>query len=154
MTTMDWTQLAAGVDCPHCAPRPESTPYMDFVAALSVSSLYLAKGQRYRGACALIFDSRHAIRADQLAQEEWLKFSADLYRAQQAVMQVAKPDHLNIALLGNTIPHLHWSIIPRYRHDPRWGRPIWEDGNVAPLLLEETERTLMINELRTALNHC
>ena len=27
--------------------------------------------------------------------------------------------------LGNTVPHLHIAVIPRYRSDPRWGRPVW-----------------------------
>ena len=38
-----------------------------------------------------------------------------------------KPDHINIASLGNVMPHLHWHIIPRYRADPRWGGPIWPE---------------------------
>lgn len=37
-----------------------------------------------------------------------------------------KPDHMNYELLGNSVPHLHWHIAPRYKTDPRWGRPIWE----------------------------
>jgi diadenosine tetraphosphate (Ap4A) HIT family hydrolase len=27
--------------------------------------------------------------------------------------------------LGNTVPHLHWGLIPRYKNDRRWGHPIW-----------------------------
>ena len=33
---------------------------------------------------------------------------------------------MNYELLGNSDPHLHWHIIPRYKTDPRWGAPIWE----------------------------
>lgn len=58
--TDQWNEWAAGVGCPHDAPRPPNNEYVDFVAKLSVSSLYLAKDQTYRGACSLIFDPRHA----------------------------------------------------------------------------------------------
>ena len=92
--------------------------------ALSVSSLYLAKNQTYRGQCSLIFDLRHAARPDQLTPDQWAAFCADLYVAQHAVVSVTQPDHVNIESLGNVVPHLHWHIIPRYVGDPRWGMPI------------------------------
>src|SRR4030095_3024171 len=107
------------------APRPESTDFWDLVAPLSVSSLYLAKNQTYRGQCSLIFDLRHAARPDQLTADEWTAFCVDLYAAQRAVVTVTRPDHINVESLGNVVPHLHWHIIPRYVGDARWGMPIW-----------------------------
>lgn len=35
-------------------------------------------------------------------------------------------NHMNYELFGNTNPHLHWPIVPRYKTDSRWGQPIWE----------------------------
>jgi diadenosine tetraphosphate (Ap4A) HIT family hydrolase len=107
------------------APRPATNDHWDIVGALSISSLYLATNQTYRGHCQLMFDRRHACRTDQLTREEWGAFSDDLWRAQQAILEVTRPDHLNVELLGNVVPHLHWHIIPRYFNDPRWGMPIW-----------------------------
>jgi hypothetical protein len=48
--------LVAGEGCLLCAPRPESNDHWDLIATLSVSSLYLAKNQTYRGQCQLTFD--------------------------------------------------------------------------------------------------
>ena len=107
------------------APRPASNDYWELVTTLGVSSLYLSTNQTYRGQCQLIFDLRHAARPDQLTAAEWTAFCADLYRAQQAVVAVTQPDHVNVESLGNVVPHLHWHIIPRYVGDPRWGMPIW-----------------------------
>jgi diadenosine tetraphosphate (Ap4A) HIT family hydrolase len=103
-----WQALVDGAGCQMDAPRPESNEHADLVAPFSVSSLYLAKNQTYRGQCVLIFDLRHAARPDQLTPDEWAAFCADLYRAQNAVVSVTKPDHVNVESLGNVVPHLHW----------------------------------------------
>lgn len=117
--------MIAGEGCTHCAPRPAKNDHRHFIAALSASSLYLSTNQTYRGQCYLIFDPRHVTRPDQLSLEEWQGFSSDLHQAEAALYRVTNPEHMNVAALGNVMPHLHWHIIPRYTSDPRWGLPIW-----------------------------
>src|SRR6187402_3006729 len=95
----DWAARVGGSQCPLDAPRPPSNDHWDFIATLSVSSLYLAKNQTYRGQCQLIFDPRHVARLDQLTPEEWRQLATDLYRANDAVMRVVQPDHVNIESL-------------------------------------------------------
>ncbi|MFI5317255.1 MAG: HIT family protein [Myxococcota bacterium] len=120
-----WDGQVRGLGCPLCAPRAEANAEWDFVAALSISSLYLARNQTYLGQCLLIFDPRHAARPDELSAPEWASFSADLQAASGAVMRAVRPDHVNVASLGNVVPHLHWHVIPRSVGDPRWRAPIW-----------------------------
>ena len=120
-----WEARLRGAGCTLCAPRPETNAEWDFVAKLRVSSLYLAKNQTYRGQCLVVFDPRHAPRPDDLSPHEWGELSADLHDAVRAVMRAVRPDHVNVASLGNVAPHLHWHVIPRTLGDPRWGAPIW-----------------------------
>jgi diadenosine tetraphosphate (Ap4A) HIT family hydrolase len=54
----------------------------------------------------------------------------DLAQAEAAIHASVTPDHINVESLGSTVPHLHWNIIPRYRSDPRWGRPIWTTDKI------------------------
>ena len=119
---------------------------------MSVSSLYLAKNQTYRGQCTLIFDLRHAARPDQLSADEWSAFCADLYAAQRAVVTVTHPDHVNVESLGNVVPHLHWHIIPRYVGDRRWGMPIWTTplSAMPDIRLEARDREMLLEQLRAA----
>jgi len=148
-----WQALVEGAGCQMDAPRPASNDYWDLVAPLTVSSLYLVKNQTYRGQCQVIFDLRHAARPDQLTAEEWAAFSADLYTAQNAVADVAQPDHINVESLGNVVPHLHWHIIPRYVSDPRWGMPIWTTplSAMPETHLEAHDREQLLQRLRDAL---
>jgi diadenosine tetraphosphate (Ap4A) HIT family hydrolase len=90
-----------------------------------MSSLYVARDQTYRGTCVVIYDPAHATRPSELSDEAWRQFATDARTAERAASIVFKPDHVNLECLGNTVPHLHIAIIPRYRSDPRWGSPIW-----------------------------
>jgi diadenosine tetraphosphate (Ap4A) HIT family hydrolase len=149
----DWNARVAGIGCVLCAPRAESNDHVDFIAALSASSLYLAKNQTYRGQCQLVFDLRHASRLDQLTSDEYAAFSADLYLAQNAVARVANADHMNVESLGNVVPHLHWHIVPRYWNDGRWGMPVWTTplSAMPDHRLAESDRNQLIEAIREAL---
>jgi diadenosine tetraphosphate (Ap4A) HIT family hydrolase len=151
--TPHWDQWAVGAECPFDSPRSQSNDHWDLIAPLTISSLYLSRNQTYRGHCLLVFDPRHAVRPDQLSSPEWTSFCNDLYTAQAAIMQTVRPDHLNVEILGNVVPHLHWHIVPRYRGDPRWGGPIWtthvSEFPVTPLLADE--QADLIQKLRDAL---
>jgi diadenosine tetraphosphate (Ap4A) HIT family hydrolase len=98
-----------------------------FVCKLTISSLYLARNQTYRGTCAIVYDPAHVTRASELDVESWRRFATDAWSVESAVTRAFQPDHVNIECLGNTVPHLHMGIIPRYRTDPRWGHPIWTE---------------------------
>jgi diadenosine tetraphosphate (Ap4A) HIT family hydrolase len=148
-----WDGLVNGERCALCAPRPESNDHWDFIAALSASSLYLARNQTYRGQCQLVFDLRHAARLDQLSADEYAAFSADLFLSQNAVARVAGADHMNVESLGNVVPHLHWHIVPRYLNDARWGMPIWTTplSAMPDNRLNDVERAQLIEAIRGAL---
>jgi diadenosine tetraphosphate (Ap4A) HIT family hydrolase len=46
----------------------------------------------------------------------------------RAVRERFDPVKLNYLTLGNTVPHLHTHVLPRYRDDPAPGGPIaWEE---------------------------
>src|SRR5262245_651187 len=150
--TSSWKSRVEGAGCPLDAPRPESTEWWDLVATLSVSSLYLAANQAYRGQCQLVFDPRHVARADQLTSPEWSAFAADLHVAQRAVMRTVQADHVNVEMLGNVVPHLHAHIIPRYVGDAMWGAPIWQVPltSMPDVRLADADRAALIEALRRA----
>ena len=38
---------------------------------------------------------------------------------------VLRPTKVNLAALGNMVPHLHWHVIARFDWDARWPAPVW-----------------------------
>lgn len=116
----DWEDLTAGKDCPFCAPRGERNEFSVLVKKLSASTLYLDREQTYLGRCALIYSKRHVTGLEHLSDTDYLEFMGDLRLAMKAIAAAVNPDQMNYASLGNSIPHLHYHIIPRYKTDPRW----------------------------------
>ena len=118
-----------------------------------MATLYLEKIQTYRGHCVLVFDPRHATRIDELSAGEWAALAADIRATELALMRTFRPDHINIASLGQVVPHLHWHIVPRYVDDPRWGGPIWTTApeEMRKVYLPQAEYDAMAAEIREAL---
>ncbi|MBE7939537.1 MULTISPECIES: HIT family protein [Ramlibacter] len=46
-------------------------------------------------------------------------------RVERAVRDVLSPDKINLAALGNMVPHLHWHVVARWHWDSRFPAPIW-----------------------------
>jgi diadenosine tetraphosphate (Ap4A) HIT family hydrolase len=148
-----WQRLSRGMGCPLCAPRADFGDGLYRVRQLSSCTLYLTRDQRYRGACRAIYDPRHVNRIDELSLAEWQRLAADLWRAQRALMRTIGSEHVNLASLGNEVPHLHWHLIPRSRDDGLWGAPIWRAAAAPepPRLLAESEYAALSAELNAAL---
>jgi diadenosine tetraphosphate (Ap4A) HIT family hydrolase len=50
---------------------------------------------------------------------------AAVYAVEDALRAVLAPDKVNLASLGNVVPHLHWHVIPRFADDAHFPQPIW-----------------------------
>ncbi|MRD46229.1 HIT family protein [Caenimonas koreensis] len=51
---------------------------------------------------------------------------------EQALREVLQPDKINLAALGNAVPHLHWHVVARYRWDERFPASVWSPVLRAP----------------------
>lgn len=78
----------------------------------------------YPGFCRVIL-KRHVAEMTDLGPMGRVHFMAVVLAAEQAVRQVMAPDKINLASLGNVVPHLHWHVIPRFRGDKHFPNPIW-----------------------------
>lgn len=64
-----------------------------------------------------------------------------VFAAEAALREVMAPDKVNLASLGNLVPHLHWHVIPRFADDPHFPNPVWgarlrDTPHAAPAALE------------------
>ncbi len=84
----------------------------------------LAKEVDYPGLCRVILN-RHAKEMTDLSPAEQTRLFLVVMAAEAALREVMAPDKINLASLGNVVPHLHWHVIPRYADDKHFPEPIW-----------------------------
>jgi diadenosine tetraphosphate (Ap4A) HIT family hydrolase len=96
------------------------------IAELEHSYLILNRDQFFPGYC-LLFTKQHQTELFHLDQPVRQGLMEEVSQVAQALAACFKPDKLNYELLGNMVPHIHWHLVPRFRSEPLWPRPIWSE---------------------------
>lgn len=78
----------------------------------------------YAGFCRVIWHA-HVREMTDLAPDERDRFMRVVLAVEEALRGLLRPDKINLASLGNAVPHLHWHVIPRFRDDSHFPNPIW-----------------------------
>ncbi|SHH46573.1 HIT family protein [Pollutimonas bauzanensis] len=60
-----------------------------------------------------------------------------VWQVEQAQRQVLRPGKINLAQLGNMVPHLHWHVIPRWADDSHFPQAIWAPAPPRPPAAEQ-----------------
>lgn len=84
----------------------------------------LVEDADYAGFCRVICNAHIAEMTD-LAIPQRSQMMMTVCKVEQVLREVMQPDKINLASLGNVTPHLHWHVIPRYRHDKHFPQPVW-----------------------------
>lgn len=51
---------------------------------------------------------------------------------EQVLREALAPTKVNLATLGNVVPHLHWHVIARFDWDSHFPQPIWGERQRSP----------------------
>ena len=76
------------------------------------------------GFCRVIWN-HHVPEMTDLSHGEREHLMSLVFAVEEAVRHVMQPVKINIAALGNMVPHIHWHIIPRYRDDAFFPGSAW-----------------------------
>ena len=74
---------------------------------------------------------RHVAEMTDLDAAERDALMAVLWRVERAMREVLAPDKVNVASLGNMVPHLHWHLVPRWRDDANFPAAPWAPVDAA-----------------------
>ncbi|MCC2957837.1 HIT family protein [Massilia sp. IC2-477] len=87
-------------------------------------SVIIVDDAAYPGFCRVIW-REHVREMSDLAHDDRLLLNEAVFLVEEAVREVMQPLKVNVASLGNVVPHLHWHIIPRYADDAHFPAPVW-----------------------------
>jgi diadenosine tetraphosphate (Ap4A) HIT family hydrolase len=67
-----------------------------------------------------------------LSDEEAAQLMSEIRIATRVMLELAKPDKVNVGALGNVVAQLHVHVVGRFRSDPAWPGPVWGHGSRTP----------------------
>ena len=76
------------------------------------------------GFCRVIWN-RHVAEMTDLTYSEREHLMTLVFAVEEALRHVMHPDKVNIAALGNMVPHIHWHVIPRFKDDAFFPGSAW-----------------------------
>jgi diadenosine tetraphosphate (Ap4A) HIT family hydrolase len=90
-------------------------------------AVILVDDPAYPGFCRVIWNG-HVKEMSDLAPSERMLLNDAVWHVELALRDVMAPGKVNIASLGNMVPHLHWHVIPRFADDAHFPNPVWTDA--------------------------
>jgi diadenosine tetraphosphate (Ap4A) HIT family hydrolase len=124
----------------HCGVCARGVPG-DALAVLEACWVGMPEDGPMRGYCFLML-LEHAVELHDAAPDTAAAFMRDAQLVSAAVQRLTGAVKMNFEIHGNTVPHLHMHVFPRYPGDPFVGGPInpraikhavYAPGEYAPL---------------------
>ena len=80
----------------------------------------------YPGFCRVVLE-RHVKEMTDLAPVERARLMNAVFATEAVLRDLVVPRKVNLASLGNAVPHLHWHVVPRHADDRHFPKPIWAE---------------------------
>jgi len=78
----------------------------------------------YPGFCRVVLE-RHVKEMTDLTRPDRVRLMDAVFATEAALRDLVSPLKVNLASLGNAVPHLHWHVVPRRGDDRHFPKPIW-----------------------------
>jgi diadenosine tetraphosphate (Ap4A) HIT family hydrolase len=105
--------------CPLCHPQSETVLWRG-----TRCRVILVDDRDYPGFCRVVWNA-HVKEMTDLGIGERKYVMAIVFAVEQVLRELLQPEKINLASLGNQVPHLHWHVIPRFGDDAHFPDPIW-----------------------------
>ena len=136
-------------DCQMCRKWDEDADLR--IATLDHCYVLLNRDQFFPG-YTFVFTKEHVTELFHLDKTVRTAVMEEVTAVAAVLADLFQPDKINYELLGNMVPHMHWHLVPRFRTDPLWPRPIWSEPH-EPVSLSPEQYVERIRQIRDRLAH-
>lgn len=141
--------MAKNIDCELCADPGGDLLWED--ALCRVVRVTDPTAAEFPGFCRVVWQ-QHVAEMSDLSSNDAHHALDVLLATERAVRRTVRPDKINLASLGNVVPHLHWHVIPRWQDDSHFPAPIWASAQRAALNRHAPEHAMLRSALETELS--
>lgn len=100
--------------------------------------------------CVIIPRKNNIIHLTDLSELEQDMLMQDVRQVAAIFQKIYNPDRVNIGMLGNMVPQMHWHVIARTKNDPAWPGPVW--GNVPHQPYDKGNDKVLISQIKNELD--
>lgn len=111
----------------------------------------LVDDAHYSGFCRVILN-RHVKEMSDLDEQARQRLMAVVFTTEAVLREVVSPDKINLASLGNVVPHLHWHVISRFVDDKHFPNPVWGSASREGTTKRDVDRQALKTRLSMALD--
>jgi len=128
-----------------CDICPNGFELWNPVADLPDTYVGLYDDNRFPGRCLVVLKEHHE-HFNELSADCVNKFMTQIQQVMDVVKLVTGVERVNLAILGNTVPHIHAHLIPRYPDEEKYpGKSPWNDPRTL-VTLPTAERIELIEK--------
>lgn len=136
------------INCLYCDKDEKLDNLMIEICKLNVSTLYLFKEQSHKGRCVVAYN-KHVNELFELEDKELELFMKDVTRVAATIKKTFFPDKVNYGAYSDTLKHLHFHLVPKYKDGYSWGGVF--EMNPQKTYLSDEEYNKLITKINAAL---
>ena len=106
------------MDCVFCSGDGGQKVYDDGRCRVVIAD------EPFAGFCRVIWNA-HVREMTDLVPADREHLMRIVFRVEAALRALLEPHKINLASLGNLVPHLHWHVVPRFTDDSHFPNPVW-----------------------------
>ena len=146
----EWERYQNKENCPICDENSSPPEDEVIIAEFEKSWLLASPDVCLKGTCCMALRP-HAVEIFDISDSDLMKFMKDVKGVAKALKEVTKAKKINYEIHGNTIPHLHMHLFPRYIDDQFPDGAI-DYNKIEPAVYKGNEFEEFVKELREKIN--
>jgi len=116
--------MSISASCELCSDFRATSGWIEVAADERLRVLRVLDAPDFPGFYRVVWKGHVAEHSD-LSAADRAHVMAVVLRVERLLRQHLQPTKINLASLGNVVPHLHWHVIARSTRDSHFPQPVW-----------------------------